>query len=292
MAADHSRSFPAEACQPQSATFPKIVFGKASQRKYSFQAKWFDSWRWLHWADSKKMVFCHTCASTWHAGKLTFSKNIEATFIDKGFQNWKDATRIFRDHEKSKCHTEAVERMLKLPATTPDVGEMLVGQLAEQKKHNRKMLLHVIRSVHFLARQGLALRGITSTSDSASDAVSEPDSNLHQLLELVSSYDPRVADWVRKKTNQYTSPDMCNELLAQMAHTILRKIACSIRGRMFTIMVDETTDNSTTEQCVLVLRWVDDELKTHEDLIGLHDTPAANAGNTYSQNHSGCATAS
>ena len=98
--------------------------------------------------------------------------------------------RIFRNHEKSKCHAEAVERMVQLPATTPDVGEMLVGQLADQKKHNREILLHILRAVRFLARQGLPLCGMTST-----DVVhiNEPDSNLHQLLELVSTYDARVA---------------------------------------------------------------------------------------------------
>ena len=42
-----------------------------------------------------------------------------------------------------------------------------------------------------------------------------------------------------------------------------------------TITVDETTDISTQEQCVIVLRWVDDEL--HEDFIVLHSTPSADA---------------
>ena len=101
------------------------------------------------------------------------------------------------------------------------------------------MLLHVIRSVRFLAQ--------------------------HLVVSHLK---------VHKKTNRYTSPDICNELLA---HTILRQIASNICGRMFTIMVDETTDNSTMEQCVLVLCWVDDKLQPHDDFIGLHDIPAANA---------------
>ena len=64
-----------------------------------------------------------------------------------------------------------------------------------------------------------------------------------------------------------------------MALTILRGIASRIRGKKYTIMVDETTHSSTKEQCVLVLRWVDDELEPHEDFIGLYDTPAVNATN-------------
>ena len=127
--------------------FPKRSFGKSVVREYSFQAKWFDTWKWLHWDNCKQAVLCHVCAKAVESGKLTFSKNAEASFVNRGFQNWKDATRLFRAHELSKCHIEAVEKMVHLPATTPDIGEMLVGQLADDKKRNREMLLYVFRSV-------------------------------------------------------------------------------------------------------------------------------------------------
>ena len=271
-----SMSIPPEPYQPRNVVFPKKVFGKSAPKGYSFQAKWFDTWKWLHWDDGKKTVLCHVCAVAWYSGKLTFSKNAESSFITKGFQNWKDATRIFHDHERSKCHTEAVERLVKLPLTTPDVGNFLVAQLAEEKRHNKEMLLHILRSIRFLAHQGLPLCGVALSNIVH---VSEPDSNLHQLLELVSTYDTRVSEWIRKRSNKYTSPDISNEMLELMAHTILREIALQIRGRKFTIMVDETTDSSTKEQCVIVLRWVDNALVPHEDFIGLYDTPSANATN-------------
>ena len=35
-------------------------------------------------------------------------------------------------------------------------------------------------------------------------------------------------------------------------------------------MVDETTDLSNTEQMILCLRFVDDDLDVHEEVIGLH----------------------
>ena len=37
-------------------------------------------------------------------------------------------------------------------------------------------------------------------------------------------------------------------------------------------MVDETTDVSTTEQVVLVFRWVDNLLHVHEYFVGLYQT--------------------
>lgn len=42
-------------------------------------------------------------------------------------------------------------------------------------------------------------------------------------------------------------------------------------------MEDETTDVSTQEQCVIVLRWVDDHLEPHEEFIGLHSTTSTDA---------------
>ena len=59
-----------------------------------------------------------------------------------------------------------------------------------------------------------------------------------------------------------------------MANRILQDIAAIIHARSFAIMVDETTDISTQEQCVIVLMWVDDHLEPHEDFIGLHSTLA------------------
>ena len=49
----------------------------------------------------KQAVLCHVCAKALESGKLTFSKNTEAFFVNCGFQNWKDATRIFLAHELS-----------------------------------------------------------------------------------------------------------------------------------------------------------------------------------------------
>ena len=127
--------------QPRDISFPRKEFGRTSIRQYTFQAKWFDEWRWLHWDDNKKSVLCFYCWKAFQSGKLTFSKNAEASFVSAGFQNWKDATRLFRSHESSKCHSEALEKVVTLPATTKDVGYLLNSQRAVECKKNREMLM-------------------------------------------------------------------------------------------------------------------------------------------------------
>ena len=61
-----------------------------------------------------------------------------------------------------------------------------------------------------------------------------------------------------------------NEILQVMAMQILRQLTASIQSTKFTVMVDETTDVSTTEQVVIVFRWVDSSLEVHEDFVGLY----------------------
>ena len=44
-------------------------------------------------------------------------------------------------------------------------------------------------------------------------------------------------------------------------------------------MVDETTDQSNTEQMVLCLRHVDDDLYVHEELSGIYSLESTSADN-------------
>jgi hypothetical protein len=247
--------------QPCHAVFPEVSFGKKAPKSRSFQATWFDSWPWLHWHDSVKKVFCHVCVKAAKSGKLK-CKTANQAFICRGVQNWNDATRLFRSHEKSDCYKTAVESMITLPATTRHVGEQLSSQLVEDRKRNPACLHNILRAVRFLERQDISLRGSALTK--------EIDSNMSQLLRLFCEFSTDLSHWLQKKANKYTSADIQNELLKMMSLQILRGVSAKLEGKLFSIMVDETTDASTQEQVVVVLRWVDEDLEPHEDFIGLH----------------------
>ena len=73
-----------------------------------------------------------------------------------------------------------------------------------------------------------------------------------------------------KSQDKFTSPEIQNEFLSIMAMTILRQIVDIIRGKLYTIMIDETTDISNTEQMIFCLRYVDDDLLVHKEVIGLY----------------------
>ena len=77
---------------------------------------------------------------------------------------------------------EAVEKMLTLPATTPNVSEILSSTLAKEKGTNRHCLLKVLSSLRFLARQGCGIRGHDD----------DKEGNCQQLFLLLAEDDPKV----------------------------------------------------------------------------------------------------
>jgi len=123
---------------------------------------------------------------------------------------------LFKKHQESKTHREAVDAVITLPKTTGNVGELLNKTHKAEKENSRKILDIILSSVRYLAHQGIALRGDKSD-----------ESNLIQLLHVHAEDNPQVINWLEKATNKYTSPENQNEMLMIMAHHVLQKIMLS-----------------------------------------------------------------
>lgn len=272
---------PSKAHQPRKFNFPKRSFGKKTIVNRSFQSRWFEKWPWLHYIENDDAVICITCAQASAQKKLQWSSNLDLAFISKGFANWKDATVKFAIHESSKCHKEAVLKMVTLPSSTNDVAESLSKALKKEKFEWRQCLLKVLSNIRFLARQGLPLRG-----HGDQDTQTENDSNFVQLMKLRGEDDSRIIGWLEKKTDKYTSPDMQNEILKTMALQVLRKVIESISLSPFlSLMIDETTDISNKEQLVICIRWVDKSLQPHEEFVGLYHIESTQSSTLISTIH-------
>ncbi len=66
--------------------------------------------------------------------------------VIKGYCN---STRTFKKHKESKTHLEAVEAMITLPKSTPDVDELLSSIHKNEKEEARNVLKTIISSVRF-----------------------------------------------------------------------------------------------------------------------------------------------
>ncbi len=253
-----------QAYQPTHISFPQREFGKSAPVKRSFQATWFNRFKWLHYDVGQDAAYCFVCCKAVKEGKIRLSSYTEGSFLVKGFTNWKDATRMFTKHESCDFHKSTAVAL----ASRVDVGDMLSKQAATEKQQNRQYLLKVLSSIRFLARQGLPLRGDGD----------ETDSNLHQLLVLRGEDYPAINHFLGRQQLKYTAHEVQNELLSIMALQVLRRIAAQIQSAVFfTVMIDEATDCSNKEQVVLAFRWVDEDLAAHEEFIGLYLTDSISA---------------
>ena len=181
---------------------------------------------------------------------------------------------MFRGHEKSEGHQEAIAKLAAL-SNSVNVGAQLLTRCEEEQAFHREMLLKVLSSIQFLARQGLALRG-------HSEGVDALQGNLLQLLLLRAQDCPRLDEWLRKK--EYVSPQIVNELINLMGQAMLRQLVEEIReAKFYSLIADEATDISRQEQMCVSIRWIDSSFIVHEDALGLVQLPNTKAATVFSQ---------
>ena len=93
---------------------------------------------------------------------------------------------------------------------------MISQQHAVEKEKNRKILLHILSSIRFLARQGLPLQGDKD----------EEDSNFMQVLKLKAEENPSIGAWLLRSTMKHTCHQIQDEILKIMALQSLQNDKC------------------------------------------------------------------
>ncbi len=77
------------------------------------------------------------------------------------------------------------------------------------------------------------------------------------MLQMKATQDANLKEWLKRKENVYTSSTIQNEIIKLMGLQLLRDMAVQFQTSPFlTIMADETTDASNTEQVTLFIRYV------------------------------------
>ena len=56
--------------QPLKYSFPRHEFGQKNVVSCSFQGSWFNKWKWLHYDESRDLVFCHVYVTGVKSGEL------------------------------------------------------------------------------------------------------------------------------------------------------------------------------------------------------------------------------
>lgn len=193
-------------------------------------------------------------------GLFTSAHKLEPKFVTTGFNNWKNGSEKFSSHEKSSNHLNAI-RMLQDASSSPLVRTLYSHQVKSYKDSQAALRL-IMSSVLYLAQQGLPLRGEEHS-----------EGNLMKLLQLRSQDVPEFQNWL-KKSKPFTSWAIQNEILKIAAHAVLRKVVNQADGKIFSVIVDETSDIAVQEQVSICVRMVNNKLEPEEFFLGLYETSA------------------
>ena len=140
---------------------------------------------------------------------------------------------------------------------------------------NRKLLFPIVDTIVFCGRMSLPLRGHRdSSSFHPSVGDYSTDNNVGLFVELLN-FRVRAGDLVLKnhltsspKNASYISKTTQNNLIQACGDIITETLISKVKeARFFSIIADECSDCSNTEQLALCLRFVDKELNIHEKFL-------------------------
>ena len=155
--------------------------------------------------------------------------------------------RHARNMESAKAFIQSYES----PETS--LEGLMARQSAEDTCGYSSAVKSIIRSMIFLAKQGLALRG--HREDIGDDT--KNNGNFLELVKLIAQTDSSLNKHLSSgpRNAMYLSPAVQNKVIDITAGLIKKDIKKRMGNGPFGIIFDETTDQSTTEQICFVLRY-------------------------------------
>lgn len=176
-------------------------------------------------------------------------------WVGEGFSNWKHGAQRMKSHLKSTLHLDCAEAL--------NAGNINVSQLStyylKQMMDNRTALRKIFSTLQILAKQGLPVRG--DKNDEKSNFIAFIKGRAEDVEESQS--------WLKRDGYKWLHHETLNEIFDLIATTVFLEIMEEIRkAEYFSILLDETSDVSRTEQVSVCLRVVSQNLILNEYFIG------------------------
>lgn len=233
--------------QSREFSFPRKWIGGEWR---SFQKSWFDEFDWLEYSESKDAAYCLYCYLFFNSAKS--EKFGSSVFAHQGYVNWKKAKSTFNNHSVCKTHAEARLKCDDFMNQRTSVGRKLVEVSKEEEKRYEIRLTASLDVARFLISQGEPFRGDDESSTSL---------NKGTFREMVDWYKHKVEivkDAYEKgsKNCQMLSHFIQKDLTKACAEEVTAVIMDEIRGRKFSVLIDESRDISIKEQMAMILRSV------------------------------------
>ena len=244
--------------QPSAHSFPARRFGKETFSR-SFNSGWFQRWMWIHYVKEHDIALCFHCCSAIKKGLIHSDAAISGgSFVKGGFRNWRKATEKCNSHEKSRCHIEAVHKLAALKSTP--INALLSNAIAKNQLTAQTVLELAFRSLKFLGREGLPIRG-----------QDHRDGVFWQLMLERTYADPAARDWLLRRDN-WMGCECQNEILELLAHAVQRKIMAEAQSSpYYGLIADGTTDITSCEQFSCHLFYTDQQFTQKCQFLGFYN---------------------
>ena len=223
---------------------------KCEKREYrrNFNTSTYDNYKWLCGCSVRNALFCFPC--------LIFSKESNL-WTKTGFRDLGHMSSMTKKHENTHAHKNAcIELSLlgraNIRSQLDSAYRLSVKKHNEQVERNRHILSRLIDCIKFCGAFELALRGHDESENSDNPGV------FKGLVNFVSSIDAALKEHLDNATVfKGTSKTVQNELLHCMLEVCRENISEEIKNAHYlAVMADETTDVTTSQQMVIIYRYV------------------------------------
>ena len=124
---------------------------KCYMKKLSYMKVWEKVYPWVQSEDPKVGMFCTLCKK-WGRSLLS----AKGGWTTRGIVDWNYATELLKQHSGSKWHQDSPITVRMAKHVEQDIIEIQCAgaakQAEEQTKKNREIILKLMRSIYFLAR--------------------------------------------------------------------------------------------------------------------------------------------
>ncbi|XP_033761513.1 uncharacterized protein LOC117343277 [Pecten maximus] len=206
------------------------TYTSSDMRLFSSE-KYESKYQWLYFSFPKRGYMCKLCEY--------FGRN---SVFTTGTGLGDHPTRLLESHENSKAHTDAEEMRLASRSTTVNVHRLLNEQPLSKKDTNREVVKKLLQCANFLIRRRWAL------SDNFELFVKfVAQLGVEELMNHIQTAPANA---------RYLSSFSVLDILDTMSMYLESDILESLRGeKFFTLLADESTDESGREQFALFGKW-------------------------------------
>ncbi|XP_063240858.1 zinc finger protein 862-like [Bacillus rossius redtenbacheri] len=257
--------FPKENWTPSTSfSFPLVSQGNKNRK---FRRVWFVTYPWLAYNAKENGAYCKICVLF---GPDCGGKGI---FCIKPLIKYKDAISDLKKHSSCKYHILAIQKSEDFcnvfEGKISSVDIQLDTRAKQLIESNRQKLLPIVKTIIFCGYRNESGGLLDETTDSEVN-----EGNFRLLLRFrIDAGDTILKEHIQNapKNATFISMTSQNDLIECCGNIIVEKIIAKIqKARFFSVLADETTDSSHSEQMSISIRYVDLESHPHavrEDFI-------------------------